>query len=119
MQHWLQTGLTIGESGELKASIEPVTPYLPCAPGPGPAHRYVFILCQEPETDFYPLAGGEFKSKTHDLKDRMGFSAQAFIDKYDLKVVGLTFMKVAPDGGALLDNAKLGMETVKNKIMGQ
>jgi hypothetical protein len=49
----------------------------------------------------------------------MGFYVQPFIDKYQLKVVGVTFMKVSPNTAALIDNAKLGMESLGNKVMGK
>jgi Phosphatidylethanolamine-binding protein len=121
-QHWLQTGLTIGSDSTLTSSDPPVTPYLPCAPGPGPAHRYVFILCQEePDSGIFDLASKEFESKSgkHDLKDRMGFYAEPFIQKYNMKIVDLTFMRVGPNASALVENMKLGVESVVDKIVGQ
>jgi hypothetical protein len=49
----------------------------------------------------------------------MGFYAEPFIQKYSMKIVGLTFMRVGPDAGALVDNAKLGVESVVDKIVGK
>jgi len=49
----------------------------------------------------------------------MGFYAQPFIDKYDLKIVGVTFMKVGPNASALVDNMKLGMQSIGHKILGK
>jgi hypothetical protein len=81
----------------------------------------VFILCDENSTsDLASKAGEQFpsKSETHDLKDRMGFSAQEFIDKHGLTVVGVTFMKVSPNASSLMENARLGAQSVYHKVVG-
>ncbi|KAF2433273.1 PEBP-like protein [Tothia fuscella] len=121
VRHWLQTGLTRQSDGSLAATTPAVTPYLPCAPGPGPAHRYVFILCDEgTRQDVAKKAREEFPSKsdTHDLKDRMGFNAQEFIDKYGLTIVGVTFMEVSPTARSLVDNLQLGAQSLYHKVVG-
>jgi hypothetical protein len=47
--HWLQTGLTVGGSGDLTSS-DPVVAFW-AAPGPPPIsspHRYIFLLFEQP-----------------------------------------------------------------------
>ncbi|KFX96878.1 hypothetical protein O988_05130 [Pseudogymnoascus sp. VKM F-3808] len=122
VRHWLQTGLTASSDGVLKATEEPVTPYLECAPGPGPAHRYTFILCKEPSSSSYTSSLRDkypSKSGTHDLKDRMGFYSQKFIDEEGLTVVGCTFMLVSPNASAIADNLMLGAQALAHKVTGQ
>ena len=111
------------ESGKLSSSEAAVTPYLHCAPGPGPAHRYIFILAEEPDdtTAYTASTRSEYPtpSGVHDLKDRMGFHAQEFIEKYQLKVVGVTFMYVGPNAASLVENVKLGAESLAHKAIGK
>lgn len=36
-----------------------------------------------------------------------------------MTVVGISWMKVGPDGKGLVENAKMSAETVKDKVMGR
>jgi hypothetical protein len=57
-------------------------------------------------------------SGVHDLKERMGFSAQEFIEKYQLKIVGVTFMYCASNAASLVENVKFGAESIAHKVVG-
>lgn len=48
----------------------------------------------------------------------MGFNAAEYAEKKGLQVVGVTWMFVRPDAESLLDNAKVGAQTVMDKVRG-
>ena len=48
----------------------------------------------------------------------MGFNAAEYVEKKGLKVVGVTWMSVRPDAESWVDNAKIGAQTVMDKVMG-
>jgi hypothetical protein len=54
-----------------------------------------------------------------DIKDRMGFSAERYLKHKGYSVVGVTYMKVAPDMQSAVENLAAGADALKNKAMGQ
>ncbi|KAJ8588360.1 PEBP-like protein [Rhizopogon salebrosus TDB-379] len=99
-RHWVTTGvkappISTFETGDLAAQLTKpaVTPYYPPAPpkGTGP-HRYVFLLYQEPSSDFsIPANAPERKTEP---ADRRNWNAAKFADEYGLKLVAVNFFYV-------------------------
>ncbi|KAJ9102853.1 hypothetical protein QFC19_004581 [Naganishia cerealis] len=132
VRHWLQPGIVFsadqdepsagGEGWWVgKVTEKAVTEYLD-------AHRYVFLLLREtassaPQATDFPSTqrthAASFPKENENLADRMGFNAAEYVEKKGLKVVGVTWMFVAPDLESLVDNAKIGVATVLDKVMGK
>lgn len=99
VRHWLQT-LTFNTP---TPTYHPeITSYLAPSPGPGTGyHRYTFVLCQ-PKSD---AAGGipadlaegytTGNRPDEDLKDRMGFYVDKYIQDKGLEIVAANFMLVS------------------------
>jgi phosphatidylethanolamine-binding protein len=117
VRHWVQPGLTlpVGGTDQLKPTRGPHTTFLASAPLPGTGpHRYVFILAREHGTD--PGVGE--RNAHADFKDRLQFSAGDFVKAHGLEVVGVSYMTVAPNISAAVENVKLTAETVKHAVTG-
>lgn len=89
-RHWVVTGVKLSEANEnVKLTSAAATPYEPPAPPAGTGlHRYVFLLFEEPVSFSIPKGAIEHVAA---LKDRRSWNAQAFAEKYGLKLVGANF----------------------------
>ncbi|KAJ3543167.1 hypothetical protein NM208_g3721 [Fusarium decemcellulare] len=96
-RHWVLPGLSpLSGDGGLVAQIQPtLTEYL----GPGPKddskpHRYLFLLYRQPAnlTLTKEDVGGE------EFVERRSFDAAKFVEKHQLRLVGVNWMLCAGDG---------------------
>lgn len=99
-RHWVITGLkapaiSASETSNLNAlkTKASTTPYRPPGPPPGSGfHRYIFLLFQEPSSEFTVPQGEPEHGST--LEDRRSWDAIKFGEKYGLKLVGATYFLV-------------------------
>ena len=137
VRHWLATGISIGDGGELVVpSKGNVSPYVGPAPLPNyitpRPHRYIFILArptagsgqveitpaelrelQKP----YPAAiSGNEQPEVQDLKDRWGFNAYQLIKDKGLQVEAATFMRVGGTLKSAATNIRLTGQALMNKV---
>jgi hypothetical protein len=136
VRHWLVTNLSTSPDGSLSISEgTAVSPYVGPAPLPNymysRPHRYVFILARgsgkvdvtpedlrELQKPYVAAVAGK-QGEVQDLKDRWGFNASAFLEKKELTVVAVNFMKV---GGTLKSagaNLALMGQAAVNKVIGK
>ncbi|GAA5937857.1 hypothetical protein JCM1841_004383 [Sporobolomyces salmonicolor] len=121
VRHWLQSGVLF--DGSTKRSIGSLpgntTSYVGPAPGPGSAHRYIFIVAREPpsyvakQDKDYPVSGDS------DLKGRLKWNTAQYCKEEGLKIEGVGWMRVSPDLGAIVDNVRLTTESLVNKVKGK
>lgn len=137
VRHWLATGISIRDSGELVIPSEgTVSPYVGPAPLPNyitpRPHRYIFILARPssgsgkveitaPELRElqkpYPAAmSGKQQAEVQDLKDRWGFNAYQFIKNKDLHVEAAIYMRVGGTLKSAATNMGLTGQAVVNKV---
>lgn len=91
VRHWVQK-VSIGADGNANLGQE-VTSYLPCTPGAGSgSHRYIFVLAKMSASR--PVEPDFIHSPNEDLKDRMGFYLDKYIESKQLEVVAANFMLV-------------------------
>lgn len=137
VRHWLATGISIRDGGELVIPSEgTVSPYVGPAPLPNyitpRPHRYIFILArpssgsgkveiipselrelQKP----YPAAmSGNQQAEVQDLKDRWGFNAYQLIKDKGLHVEAATYMRVGGTLKSAATNISLTAQAVVNKV---
>lgn len=134
VRHWLATGISIGDGGELVIPSEGnISPYVGPAPLPNyitpRPHRYIFILAhgsgkveitprelrelQKP----YPAAmSGNQQPEVQDLKDRWGFNAYQLIKDKGLQVEAATYMRVGGTLKSAAANIALTGQAVINKV---
>jgi hypothetical protein len=89
-------------------------------------HRYIFALARQSpshpapsSSDFPKPSATSSNNNNEDIKDRAGFSLESYLEQKHLTIVAVTFIKVGPDAGGLVDNALLSGEAIVNKIMGK
>ena len=91
VRHWVQK-VSIGADGKANLGRE-ITSYLPCTPGVGSgSHRYIFVLAKMSASR--PIGPEFIHSPNEDLKDRMGFYLDRYIESKQLEVVAANFMLV-------------------------
>ncbi|KAG6362576.1 hypothetical protein INS49_007668 [Diaporthe citri] len=134
VRHWLATGISIRDGGELVIPSEGIiSPYVGPAPLPNyitpRPHRYTFILArgsgkveitpadlrelQKP----YPMAmSGKQHPDVQDLKDRWGFNAHQLIKDKGLQVEAATYMRVGGTLKSAAANIALTGQAVVNKV---
>jgi phosphatidylethanolamine-binding protein (PEBP) family uncharacterized protein len=97
-RHWVVCNIpasTLNESADVIDQGITLTKYL--APGPkdesGP-HRYLFLVFREPEGLVLSKedVGGE------EFVDRRSFGAKEFVEKWELELVGVQWMRGVGDG---------------------
>ncbi|KAI3392602.1 hypothetical protein diail_5476 [Diaporthe ilicicola] len=139
VRHWLATGVSTNEDGELSIPSESnISPYVGPAPLPNYAtprpHRYTFILARPSagsgKVDItpedlrelqkpYPAAlSGKQQPEVQDLKDRWGFNAHQLIKNKGLQVEAVTFMRVGGTLKSAAANIGLTAQAIANKVIG-
>lgn len=137
VRHWLATGISIRDGGELVIPSEgTVSPYVGPAPLPNyitpRPHRYIFILARPssgsgkveitlPELRElqrpYPAAmSGNQQAEVQDLKDRWGFNAHQLIKDKGLQVEAATYMRVGGTLKSAVTNIGLTAQAVVDKV---
>ncbi|KAI5478625.1 hypothetical protein MNV49_004767 [Pseudohyphozyma bogoriensis] len=123
VRHWLESGVTFSQSGKASFASASGNTTAHLGPAPGPVtrkHRYVFILAREP-SGYSPKKPDDFEvgEKGEDLKGRMKFDAAKYVQDQGLTVEGVAYMLVGPDLESYATNAKLGVESLAKKVVGQ
>lgn len=134
VRHWLATGISIKDGGELVIPSEGnISPYVGPAPLPNyitpRPHRYIFILAHGSEKveitpselrelqKPYPAAmSGNQQPEVQDLKDRWGFNAYQLIKDKGLQVEAATYMRVGGTLKSAAANIALTGQAVINKV---
>lgn len=110
--HHIRSGIQFDEASHKGGNSDQTSPNDVSYVGPAPplgsgAHRYVFILCREPES--YDRLSSQLRvGKTkEDLAARIRFDATEYVRGEGLKVEALAWMLVDPTLKSTADNVML------------